>query len=232
MLKKAEKKRRARATVKRRYKVRVIAQPLLTTPTSPVNPIPPAVPTTTVATSTATTQIPMVKSAATSIPVTLYILAQGKFEGIPYSTPRPQVEENPSASSCNMPQQKHQPEAIPSAPTFQVREDTPWPKTVPASTNLFEARAGWPIPPMKTPTVRIEKAEVPPRAAAIPHAMVLPKSRNNRLVEKMHIETTVPHLQKGRRKRYRRLGTERDRREPREPAEELLPTKPSIPPNL
>ena len=60
------------------------------------------------------------------------------------------------------------PEAIPNAPTFQVREDTPWPNTVPASTNLFKARADWPIPPMQTPKVKVEKVEVPPRVAAIP----------------------------------------------------------------
>ena len=81
----------------------------------------------------------MVKSAAMSILVTVYILAWGKFEGIPYPIGRPQVEENPSAPSCSLPQQRQQPEAIPHAPTFQVREDTPWPDTIPASTNLFKA---------------------------------------------------------------------------------------------
>ena len=94
--KKAEKKRTARAPVKRRYKVRVIAQPLPSTPTSTssMDPIPPAAHTPTVATSTVTTQMPMVKSVATSIPVTVYNLAQGKFEGIPYPTRRPPVEDN------------------------------------------------------------------------------------------------------------------------------------------
>ena len=38
--KKAEKKRRGRAPVNRRYKVRVITQPMPSTPTLPVNPIP------------------------------------------------------------------------------------------------------------------------------------------------------------------------------------------------
>ena len=64
----------------------------------------------------------------------------------------------------------------------QVREDTPWPNTIPASTNLFKARADWPIPPMQTPAVKVEKA-VQPRVAAIPHAMVLSKSQNNRQTE-------------------------------------------------
>ena len=74
------------------------------TPTLFMNPILPAVPTPTVATSTATSQMPVVKSAAISIPVTVYNLAQGKFEGIPYPTGRSQVEENPSNPSCIMPQ--------------------------------------------------------------------------------------------------------------------------------
>ena len=77
--------------------MRVITQPILAYPTLPLNPIPPAKPTPTVATSTATTQMPVVKSASTSIPVTVYNLVQGKFEGIPYPKGRPQVEGNPSA---------------------------------------------------------------------------------------------------------------------------------------
>ena len=55
---------------------------------------------------------------------------------------------------------------------------------MPASTNLFEARASWPIPPTETPAVvKMEKTEVPPRVAAIPHAKVLNKTQNNRPVE-------------------------------------------------
>ena len=150
------------------------------TPTAPVNPVPCAVPTATAATFTATTQMPVVKSAATSIPVTVYNLVQGKFEGIPYPTGRPQVEENPSVPSCSTSKQRQQPETTPNVTTFQVREDTPWPNTMPDSTNLFEARANWPIPPTETPAVKMEKTEVPPRVAAIPHAMVLNKSQNNK----------------------------------------------------
>ena len=84
-----ERKQRTRVPAKRRYKVRVIAQPLPTTPTTsaPVNPIP--IPT--AAMSNASTQIPIVKSAAMSITVTVYSLAQGKFKGIPSPAGRPQV---------------------------------------------------------------------------------------------------------------------------------------------
>ena len=94
--KKVDKKRTARAPVKRRYKVRVITQPLPATPTPPVNPIP-ACCTYPYSSHFYCNQsnAPM-KSAATSILVTVYNLAQGKFEGIPYPTGRPQVEENPS----------------------------------------------------------------------------------------------------------------------------------------
>ena len=129
--KKAEKKGRAKAPVKRRFKVRVIAQPMPANPTLPVNLIPPTEPSPTVTTLTATAQMPVAKSAATSIPVTVYNLVQGNFER-PYLTGRPQVEENPSAPSYNTPQQRQQPEAA--AP--QNREDTPWPNIMPASTNL------------------------------------------------------------------------------------------------
>ena len=63
--------------------------------------------------------------------------------------------------------------------------------TVPASTNLFKARADWPIPPMQTPVVKIEKAKIPHRVAAIPHAMVLPKPQSIRPVEEK--STWGPH---------------------------------------
>ena len=169
-----EKKRRTRVPAKRRYKVRVISQPLPTAPTTSlfVNPIL----TPTGAISNASTQMFIVKSAAMSIPVTVYNLAKGKFERIPYPAGSPQVEENPSASNCNPPQL----EATPNAPMFQVREDTPWPNDVPASMNLFKARADWSIPATPAPTVKVEKTEVPPQVAANPHAIVLPKPQNNR----------------------------------------------------
>ena len=104
--KKAEKKRRARAPVKRRFKVRVITQPMPTNPTLPVNTILPAEPTPTVATFTATTPMPMTKSATTSIPVTVYNLAHGKFKGIPYLTTKFQEGEDPFTPSYNNPQEQ------------------------------------------------------------------------------------------------------------------------------
>ena len=177
-----EKKKRTRVPAKRRYKVRVIVQPLPTAPSTsaPVHPIP----TSTVATSNASTQMSVGELAATSILVMVYNLAQGKFKRIPYPAERSQ--KNPSVPSCNTTQL----EATPSAPTFQVREDTLWPNTVSASINLYKARADWPIPPMPAPTVKAEKTEVLPQVSAIPHAMVLPKQNNRSIEEKC---TWGPH---------------------------------------
>ena len=152
-------------------------------PTLPMNTIPPADPTPTVAITTATTQTPVQKSAATSIPVTVYNLAQGKFEGIPNLKRRVQEGEGPSTPSYNNPQEQ-QPEAAATVTPLQNRGDTPWPNTMPASKNLFDARASLLIPPTEPPTVvKMEKNEVPPRVAAIPHTLVLNKSQNNRPVE-------------------------------------------------
>ena len=107
--KKAEKKRRAKVPVKRRFKVRVIGQPMPTNPTLPTNLTLSTEPTPTVATTMATTQMPVARTAATTttaIPVTVYNLAQSKFKGIPYPTkgckkkaPRPPAVTTPLWSS-------------------------------------------------------------------------------------------------------------------------------------
>ena len=53
-----------------------------------------------------------------------------------------------------------------------------------ASTNLFDARTSWPIHPTETPIViKMEKAEVPPWVAAIPHTLVLNNTQNNNPAE-------------------------------------------------
>ena len=135
------------------------------------------------------TQTPVVKSTATSIPIMMYNLAEGMFDGVPYPPERSMAEEIPSVHNSNPPPI----EAIPNSPTFQVREDTPWPNTESASTTLFETRADWPIPPSPAPT----KTEVPSRIAVIPHVMVFPKNWR-----KMYMGTTVPHLHKGRGRRH------------------------------
>ena len=140
-----------------------------------MNPIPPAEPTPTVATSTVTTQMPVAKLAATSIPVTVYNLAQGTFKGITYPTTKFQEGEGCLAPSYNNPQEQ-QSEVTATITTLQNRVDMLWPNTMPASTNLFNARASWPIPSNETPSViMMEKAEVPPRVAAITCILVLNK---------------------------------------------------------
>ena len=105
----------------------------------------------------------MAKSIATtttSIPVTVYNLVQGKFKGIPYPLRKFKEGEGPSTPSCNNPQDDQLPEAAIIATVPQNSEDTSWPNTMAASTNFFDARASWPIPPTEAPTViKMEKAE-------------------------------------------------------------------------
>ena len=56
--------------------------------------------------------------------------------------------------------------------------------TMPDSTNVFDVRASWSIPPTEALTVvKMEKTEVPPRVAAIAHTLVLNKSHSNRPAE-------------------------------------------------
>ena len=154
--------------------MRVTAQPMPTNPTLPTNLTLSTEPTLTVATTMVTTQMPVTRTAAattTAIPVTVYNLAQGKFKGIPYATKRLQEEEGPSTPSSINPLVEQQPKAAITATGPQKREDTPWPNTMPASTNLFDARAFWLIPLMEAPTaIKTEKAEdkILPRVAAIP----------------------------------------------------------------
>ena len=76
---------------KRKYKVRVLAKPVPTTPTAPVNSTAPGP---TVATTS--TQVPVTRSTATSILVTVYKLETGQFVQGPLSTARPQDKGHPS----------------------------------------------------------------------------------------------------------------------------------------
>ena len=162
--------------------MRVIAQPIQTTQiqTLPVN-LTPTVPTPTVATTS--TQMPIVKSTATSIPVMVYNLAKGKIDGVPYPTERPQAEEIPSVHNFKPPPL----ETIPNVPTFQVREDTTWPSTESASMNVFETRADWPILPTPAPT----KSQVPHQIAVIPYAMVLSKQIEEKCTWGLHFPICI-----------------------------------------
>ena len=108
----------------------------------------------------------------------VYNLAKGKFDGLPYPTERAQAEKNPSIHNSNPPPLQ----AIPTAPTFQVREDTSWSNTDSASINLFEARAYWPILPIPAPT----KSKVLLQIATILCAMVLPKQIGEKCIWGLH----------------------------------------------
>ena len=150
---KASDKRKRTMLAKRRYKVRVLTQPVPSTPTS-TTPAPMV--------ATVSTQMPVTRStAAESTLVMVYKLTTGKFADVPCPTTRPQNE------GSNPPPLKD----IPNAP---IRQGTPWPSTGSASENLFETRKDWPIPPTLTPAPTI-KTEAPPQVAVIPHVMVMPK---------------------------------------------------------
>ena len=158
---KASDKRKRTMLAKRRYKVRVLTQPIPSSPTL-------TAPTPTVATTS--TQMPVTRSTGTeSIPITVYKLATGKFAEVPYPTARPQNEGHPSIQGSNPPPQ----EDIPNTP---VRQGTLCPSAGLASEDLFETRKDWPIPPTPTPTpAPTVKTEVPPQVAVIPYAKVIPK---------------------------------------------------------
>ena len=79
--------------------MRVIVEPIPTNENLSMNPTLPTDPTPSAVNTMVTTQTPEAKSAATtttSIPVTVYILAQGKFKGISYPTRKFQEGEGPS----------------------------------------------------------------------------------------------------------------------------------------
>ena len=106
--KKAEKKKRAKPPMKRRFKVRVIVQPLPLNPTLPSNPTPMAV--TTMATSTQTSAVKSTATTAnpTPIPVTLYNLAQSRIQEIPNPLMRRFQGEDPSTPSGDNPSKSQQ----------------------------------------------------------------------------------------------------------------------------
>ena len=184
-----ENKRRTRVPAKRRCKVRMIAQPIPTTPTptttvnsTPTVPTPPV--------STSSTNMPVEKSAAASIPVMVHNLAKEKFDEVPYPSEIPQVEENPSIHNSNPP-------PLEAITNTQVREDTPWTNTIPASTNLFEVKAGWPVPPTPAPSVKVENTETPPQIAVIPHGMVRPKQAEEKYTWGLHCPISQKEEEEG-----------------------------------
>ena len=100
------------------------------------------------------------------IPLMVYNLAKSKVQEILNPTSKFQEEEIPSIPNHGNPPVAQQPKTTTTA-TFTApltRDDTPWPNTILASTNLFVARVSWPNPPNvnEVPTstfVKTEKAE-------------------------------------------------------------------------
>ena len=212
VLKKAEKKKRAKAPVKRMFKVRVIVHSLTMNPNLSANPTPTAVTITTTSSQMPVTKPATATSKSILIPVTAYNLAQAKFKVIPYPIRKSQEEEDPSTPSGNNAPKVQQSEAIITAAALWTREDTPWPNTIPVSTNLFVERALWPIPPyndeVPTPTfVTTEKAEdrTPPKLAAIPYTMP-PQNKSEEMCRwGLHCPIQIPRQQ------VQKIGMAKDR---------------------
>ena len=132
--------------------MRVLTQPISSTPTSTAT-----IPTVT----NVSTQVPVTRSTTESILTMVYNLATGKFRKAP-----PTITQN---EGSNPPPLKD----IPSAPVIQGAS---WPNAGSVSENVFETRKDWPIPPTPVPTCApIIKTDEPPQVTAIPCAMVMPK---------------------------------------------------------
>ena len=112
---------------------------------------------------TASTPMSVVKQTTTTakpspIHVIVYNLAQGKIQEIPKPIKRIHEEGSPFTPNHGNPPMVQQPKAVAIATSTAplTRDDTPWPNTMPASTNLFVARVSWPIPP------NMEEGQHPP----------------------------------------------------------------------
>ena len=158
-------KRKTKVLVKK-IQGELIAQPLpVTTTTNPPTTLSmTTTPTVTVSApimaTTAAQTMPVMQQILEMIPVTMHNIAKGKHE-------KPQPELN----SLIPPPMEDAAEA----PVFKVREDTPWPNTEPVDSNLFEAKADWPISPSPTPTFRAVSS-VPIVKTEAPHTTVIPKA--------------------------------------------------------
>ena len=155
----------------------------------------------------------MVKSAATSIPVTVYNLAQGRFEGSPTPQESPKWKKILPPPSCNMLNKGNNLKPYPlSQPSMSER--------IPHGLTLCQSpqtcsRPGQigQFPLTKHPQVKMEKADIPPRVAAIPHAMVLNKPKNNKPAEENFTWDNTPPFAK--RKKVQRTVTVTDRKSSR-----------------
>ena len=144
----SKQKKKSKMPIRKQFKVRLIEKPLSNITKPEVT-----------ATNVTATQTPMTKPMAMStkwptapIPLTVYNVSSANIQEIPRpSTQKPQEGEVLLISNPNNPPMEPQPTplqpmapATTSAAILPTRDDTPWPNTLPASTNLFVARS-WPI---------------------------------------------------------------------------------------
>ena len=155
-----DKKKRTKIPGKRQFKVRLIETSL------PVDAEPEVVATIATSLQTSVVKPTTTTTKPTPIPLTVYNLAQSKIQKISNPTRKFQEEESPFSPNHDNPPMSQQPKATTATTSTAplTRDDTPWPNTMPALTNLFVARASWPIPPnvnkVPTPTfVKTEKAD-------------------------------------------------------------------------
>ena len=140
----ANKKKRTKTLIKRQFIVRLVEKPLL------INIEPEAVATTATAKQTSMVQRTATAAKQNSIPLTVCNLSSPKVQEMPNPTMKKSLEREgmftPNCGSPLMEQQQPKPTATATFATPLTRDDTPWPNTVPASTNVFVARS-WPFPP-------------------------------------------------------------------------------------
>ena len=125
----------------------------------------------------------------------------------------PEVEENPSAPSCNPLQQSHNLKLYPMPQPSRSGKTPHGPNTIPSSTNLFGTRADWPIPPTQMPTVNVEKAESSTQGSCDPP--MLRFYPNHRIIgwwkKNVHGVHTVPFA-KRKKKKVQKIGKVLDRK--------------------
>ena len=135
---KAEKKKRANAPIKRRFKVRLIEQALPINPTLPVNPTSTVVTTMVPSTQTAAVKPTATTANPTPIPVTVYNQAQSRIQEIPNPPIRKfQGEEGPLSPNRDNPLQAQQPKTTTTATTLQTSDTLLFPSSTPIFLRLI-----------------------------------------------------------------------------------------------
>ena len=141
----ADKKRRTKTPIKRQFMVRLIEKSLL------VNTEPDVVATTMTSTQTSVVKPTTTAAVPSRIPLTVYNLAQTKVQEIPNPTRKFQEEESPFTPNCR--NTSYDAATAQGCNCCHIHHPTDlwWHSMAThcpmASTNLFVARAAWPILP-------------------------------------------------------------------------------------